>query len=293
MGNIIINAIGILLLIWLSIFLYYKFNPKAFDNALRKQMEKSRDMMKKESVLGKRLTITRENGDPANVIVYNPHLREKTPVIFVLHGSQFVDGDADQLDSFCDRMKDEWRSCIVNINYAKIDKHPIPYPQEEIRDIVLYFALHASEFNIDIHKNAIVGFTGGALLAVGAAVFLKEKGFEVKGIVEVDPFLDDSMIKLTMINAHPSPIAIISSEFNPTKDRIETYKEYLDKAGIEYTHKEYPDTHYDFLEKNNPEFTEKQVFQKDEAISEEQAEIARACEMHLKGILDGFYTVNQ
>ena len=99
MGNIIINAIGILLLIWLGIFLYYKFNPKAFDKALGKQLEKSRDMMKKESVLGKRMTITRENGDIANVIVYDPHLREKTPIVFVLHGGQFVDGDADQLDS--------------------------------------------------------------------------------------------------------------------------------------------------------------------------------------------------
>lgn len=288
MGNIIINALIVFVLILAGLFLYYRLHPDAFDKAMKKGFVQSQQSMVKTEILGKRMRVQREGNDPVNVNLYVPHLNRKLPVVFILHGGQFVDGDADQIDTFCDRVKDLWESVIVSINYAKLDKHPFPYQQEQVRDTVLYFALHASEYNIDIHQNALVGFSGGALIAVGASVFLRDRGFQINGIVAVDPYVEDSLIRLTDVGAHPSPAAVISASDSSMKERIDIYRQHLDQAGIDYTYREYPDTVFNFVEHNNPEFSQNRLYRKDPAISEEQEEIARACELHIGGFLEDF-----
>jgi acetyl esterase/lipase len=292
MGNLFINILGIFLLLVLIGFVYLKLHPHAFDQKLTEQVRKSRAALAKpdSELLGRRMLVPRENENGVKVNLYTPSnaVSGAFPVVFVAHGGQFMDGDADALDSFCDRVKDIWDSIIVSINYTKLDEKQIPYPQEEIRDTVLYFAVHASEFNMDPHRFSFFGFSAGAYLEVGAAAFLKEKGFTMSGMVSVHPFVDDTMIRLADAGAHVSPFTLVSAGNDAMKDRYPVYIEHLKNAGVDLNEKEYPDALQGFMEYNNPEYAQNPVYQKSNAVSEEQNDIARACEIWLSGEFERF-----
>ncbi|MDO4415316.1 MAG: alpha/beta hydrolase [Erysipelotrichaceae bacterium] len=292
MGNLIINIIGVFLLIFLLNFIWLKFHPNAFDSKLNERVRKARAAFVKNDadLLGKRMLVPREGADGVKVNLYFPEIRTDSPlpVVFVAHGGQFMDGDADALDTFCSRVKDIFDSIIVNINYTTIDVKQIPYPQEEIRDTVLYFAIHASEFNMDPKKFTFLGFSAGAYLEVGAAAFLKEKGFNMRGMVSVHPFVDDTMVRLADAGAHISPFTLISGGNDAMKDRYPVYVEHLKNAGVDYTERQYPDAEQGFIEYNNPEYADNPVYQKLKAVSEDQAEMARACEIYISGEIERF-----
>lgn len=292
MGNLVINIISIFLVLLLVGFLWLKFHPNAFDKKLQERIEKAREAFVKsdEERLGRRMLVPRENADGVKVNLYTPsnRLEGPLPVVFVAHGGQFMDGDADALDSFCDRVKDVFDSIIVNINYTTMDVKQFPYPQEEIRDTVLYFAVHASQFNMDPKKFSFLGFSAGAYLEVGAAAFLKEKGFDLAGMVSVHPFVDDAMVKLADAGVHVSPFTLISGGNDAMKDRYPVYAEHLKNAGVDLTERQYPDAMQGFIEYNNPEYALNPVYQRTKAVSEEQSEMARAAEIYISGELERF-----
>lgn len=293
MGNLIVNIIGVFLLIMLGMFVYLKLHPRAFDEQLEKQAQKVREKAKKADadLLGTRMVVPREGLDGVHVNLYKPHgiSKDKYPVVFVAHGGAFMDGDADQLDTFCSRVADQWESIIVNINYSTIDVHPIPYPQEEIRDTVLYFAIHATEFKMDAQKFAMLGFSAGAYLLVGASTFLKEKGFTIKGLIMVSPFVDDTLIRLCDVGAHISPVTIITGGSDLMADRYPVYYEHLQTAGVQLTQQCYKDAIQGFLEYNNPEYENDLTAARSGAVSEEQEDIARACEIWIGSQLNDFF----
>lgn len=292
MGNLFMNILLVFLAIMLINFLWLKFHPNAFDKQLEERIRKAREAFIKSDGdrLGKRMLVPRENADGVKVNLYIPSNRSDKPypAVFVAHGGQFMDGDADALDTFCDRVKDTFDSVIININYTTIDVKQIPYPQEEIRDTVLYFAVHASEFNIDPKKFTFLGFSAGAYLEVGAAAFLKEKGFELCGMVSVHPFIDDAMVKLADARAHISPFTLISGGNDAMKDRYPVYTEHLKNAGVDLKERKYDDAAQGFIEYNNPEYSSIPAYQKTKAVSEDQAELARACEIFISGELERF-----
>lgn len=292
MGNLLINILGIFLLIFLINFIWLKFHPNAFDKKLGERVKKAREafVKKDEDRLGRRMLVPRENADGVRVNLYTPSagISGPLPVVFVAHGGQFMDGDADALDTFCDRVKDTFDSIIVNINYTTIDVKQIPYPQEEIRDTVLYFAVHASEFNMDPKRFTFLGFSAGAYLETGAAAFLKEKGFNMCGQVSVHPFVDDTMVRLADAGAHISPFTLISAGNDSMRDRYPVYAEHLKNAGVDLTEREYPDAMQGFIEYNNPEYENIPLYHRTNAISEDQKDLARACEIYISGELERF-----
>lgn len=293
MGNLIINILGVFLLIMLVYYIWMKMHPGAFDKKLTERIQAARKALAKpdSELLGRRMLVPRDGEDGVRVNIYTPsvNLQGPLPVVFVAHGGQFMDGDADTLDSFCDRVRDIWDSIIVNINYTTIDVKQIPYPQEEIRDTVLYFAIHASEFNMDPKRFSFMGFSAGAYLLAGAAAFLKEKGFHVNGMISVMPFIDDSMIRLADAGAHVTPFTLVKGAADPMKDRYPVYVEHLRSAGVDYNEREYPEALAGFIEYNNPELEAIPVYQRSAAMSEEQKDIARACEIWMAGEFERFW----
>lgn len=291
MGRIILwIVIGLLAAVVIT-YLYLKLHPTAFDDALKKSFEQSRSLMKKDASarIGRRLEITREGKDNVLINLYEPRISQKDHIpVFIAHGGQFVDGDADQIDTFCEKLSELSDAVVFNINYAPMDSHPFPYPQEEIADTVLYCGMHAESFGIDIHKTVLAGFSSGAYLMTGAAALLKEKDFIAKGLIQCDPVIDDALVNLCIAGLHPSPVSIYISEKDPMFQRLPTYREYMGKAGVECTVHSYADAYPGFIERNNPEFTEKQQFAKDKSISEEQREIAGACMIHISGDIREF-----
>ncbi|MBE6129434.1 MAG: alpha/beta hydrolase [Erysipelotrichaceae bacterium] len=293
MGNFLINTLGIFLLIMLGVFLFYKLNPGYFDRQLAKRAQQVRNSQKKndEQLLGRRMTVPREGKNGVRVNLYEPKNAPagKVPVIFLAHGGTFMDGSADQMDTFCSRCCEQWDALIVNIDYTTMDVQPFPYSQEEIRDTVLYFAVHASDFNADPHRFAMAGFTAGAYLLVGAAALLKEEGFTVKGLISFYPVVDDAMIHICDIGRHVSPFTLVTTGEDAMKDRYPVYIEHLEGSGVEVNLKSYESCVQNFVEYNNPEFKENPQYQNSKAIDDDQAELARACEIWMGSEFQRFF----
>ena len=281
MGNFLINSLGVFLLFLFFIYIYNRIRPGAFDRKLQDAARKQRESLSKTDSerIGRRILVPREGTEGVRVNYYRPKTvsREIMPAVFISHGGQFMDGDADQLDTYCSEMAEQWECAIVNINYTTLDVKPIPYPQEEIRDTVLWFAIHASEFAVDPHKFVLMGFSAGAYLSVGAGTFLKEKGFELKGMILVSPLIDDTQIRLCDAGLHVSPTVLITTPSDSMKDRYPVYLEHMKNAGVEVEYREFGEALPGFIEYNNPEYTDLKQYAKLPAVSEEQKEIARIC----------------
>lgn len=293
MGNFLINVLGIFFLFLLGTFVFYKLNPGYFDRQIARRAKQVRDAQTKkdESLLGRRMVVPREdkNGVRVNLYVPKEHPEGKLPAVFLAHGGSFMDGSADQMDSFCSRCCEQWEAVIVNIDYTTMDVQPFPYSQEEIRDAILYFAVHAAEFNIDPHRFAVTGFSAGAYLLVGAAALLKQEGFRLGGMISFYPVIDDAMIHICDIGAHISPFTLVSTGEDAMQDRYPVYLEHLRGGGVDVSRKTYESAVQNFMEYNNPEFRENPQYQNSRAIDEEQAEFARACEIWMGSEFERFF----
>ena len=292
MGNFFVNLIGIFLLFLIGVWIWNKLHPGAFDRKLEERARKARAQLVKpdEQRIGQRRIIPREGKEGVAVNIYTPERRtDKMPVVFVAHGGTFLDGDADMLDSFCDRMKDQWEAVIISINYTKIDVHPIPYPQEEIVDTVLYTAIHAEQFHADAHKFAFVGFSAGAYLQTGAAAMLADKNFNIRGQVAFYPFIDDTQIRMCDSGYHVGPFVMVTTGNDVMRDRETIYEEHLNSGNVRYERRNYPDAVQGFVEFNNPEYEAIPAYAKNAAVGPDQKDLARACEIWIGSVLDRFY----
>ena len=99
-------------------------------------------------------------------------------------------GDAVLMDSFCQKMADELGAFAVNVNYTKADMQPLPYAQEEVADVIRYFAAHAGEYGIDPERIVVGGHSAGAHLACCAGVLLAQEDFRLAGEMLVYPVAD-------------------------------------------------------------------------------------------------------
>lgn len=293
MNNTVINIIGILIIIWAVMMILQRIMKPHQEKAVKKKLEKTRSSVHKSDsdLLGRRYEVERDGKDPVKVNIYEYHgSEEKVPMIFLFHGGTLLDGDADQMDSFCDRMKDQWEADIISVNYSKLDEHQVPYPQEEIVDAVKYFAIHSSEIHGDAERIAFIGFSGGAYVMTGACALLGQMGLKVRGMVEFYPLLDDSIIRLADSHLIPCPVTLVTCNNAEMNRRCEVFEQHLEKAGVEVETREYPDAMQGFIEYNNPEYLENPQFRNNlKNFDEDQKAMASACEIWLSGVFEGFF----
>ncbi len=292
MGNFIINVIGVFLLMILGMYLYFKLNPRAFDRMLEKQLQKNAVQLKKDEkdLHGERFPIRRDDGTVINTNLYIPRTSaEKIPVVFFAHGGSLMDGSADMIDTFCDRVKDEWEAIIVSIDYKLITEQKFPYQQNEIKDAVMWFAKNAADFKADTSKFVLAGFSGGAYLMTGAGALLKGFGFNPAGLISCYPLVDDASVRLADAGVHVSPVGIIQCGNEQLTQRISVYVEHLQNAGADVVVQSYSDAAAGFIEVNNPEYTQNPGLSRNPGISEEQENMARAAEIWMGGQLERFF----
>ena len=202
--------------------------------------------MKGESQLkGKRMYIPRQNKRDIRVNVYIHEQEDPSPMLFIAHDSDFTDGDADDIDEACDRLKDEWGVTIFSINYSKLPVHISTYPQEEITEAVLYFVLHAEEYGCDRSKYVLMGSGAGAYLMMIAAVSMTRKALFPNGFILLDPYLDYVLLSFAQTEIHPGPLALVfTGEATPKQ---EEYEYDLDHTSIPVAIRRYPDSKKGFL----------------------------------------------
>ncbi|QQZ61219.1 alpha/beta hydrolase [Paenibacillus sonchi] len=197
-----------------------------------------------DELLGTRFTVPRDGADDVETILYRPKGSEdkKLPVIFMVHGGGFFGGAADMLDSFNVRVMEKWQAMIVSINYKKLDEKFIPYPAEEIRDTIYYFAEHEDEYNIDSSKFATMGFSAGSYHVANASLLLQSENFKLAGQVLVVPYLIDVIPILTpnLIEEgikSDSQVPLASTAFvlagqDEISNTAKPYIDVLNKAGV-------------------------------------------------------------
>lgn len=145
--------------------------------------------------IGERLLVPRSEKKSVDVLLYSPKNAARSwPVLFNIHGGAWVGCDASQMDSYCLDMAEKCGAFIVNINYTKLDMQPFPYPQEEIRDTVLYFREHAAEYGLDPARFAVIGYSAGGHLAAASMLMLHDIGVDLSAQVLCYPFLDFSAL---------------------------------------------------------------------------------------------------
>jgi len=166
---------------------------------MRKMLEKSRkEVRKKPPYTGEQFFVPRDSKKSVEVFLYQPKASvfEQLPVIINLHGGAWVGGDATLLDTQSQAMADRLSVFVINVNYTKLDVEPFPYAQEETKDTVLYFAEHAKEYNLDVTRFSLIGYSAGGHLCLGASFLLRDCGFKLNSQVPCYPFLDFSTVNL-------------------------------------------------------------------------------------------------
>ncbi len=284
MANFILNTLIVLALVLLAINLYYRFHPEALQKSLAKRLEAGRNAMRKEKVLGTRISFKRAGKGEVKAIRYIPKGEGRKPVVFVLHGGMTVDGTADQDDTFCNELMEDLGAVVYNIDYTTFDVQPAPYPQDEIADVIMHIASNSVLYGVDMAKSAMVAFGGGALMGLGALTLLKERGLDLAVTVACYPLLDESMNRMCDAFLHATPYVLFMSEDDTHDERFKNYKSHLEKAKVDCTVRQYQ-VPAGFMEYCYPEFGS---IPQRYRLDEDEMDIAKASIMHLKGILRSY-----
>ncbi len=264
---------------------------------LHQAMQRGRNKVrKKEPLIGQHFTVPRSGAKSVETFLYRPEkaISKSLPTLFNVHGGAWVGGDATTLDSQSQYIADRLGCFVVNINYTKLDVEPFPYPQQEIRDTVLYFRNHAKEYGIDITRFSLIGYSAGGHLCAGTAILLRDAGFQLNSQFLCYPFLDftnfgmegmgmeqgkaektDKLMdglffpKMGKATSLLSPAAapkeilkglaaaeIITCGEDELLSQSVQYEEHLTKAGVEVLRKDYRGSIHGFLEVNFPETKE-------------------------------------
>lgn len=246
---------------------------------------------KEDELLGRRFQIPRDGKELVNVNLYEIESEKPTGVVYLLHGGNLFDGDADQADSFCHRMSQQWNCMIVSINYTKLDEQRPPFQQDEIIDTVLYFSERSSFYHIVPAKCAFVGFSGGAYLMMGAAAILATKGYLVKGMISFYPIIDDSLVQLADQHLIQTPVTFVTCENEQENRMVDTLSEHICESGTECDIRHYDSALTGFIEVNNPEYENNRFYRNQNPTlhTEEMKTYAKACEIWMGSVLERYF----
>ena len=242
-----------------------------------------------QNPVGERFSVPRSDKKPVDVLLYRPgNASRLLPVLFNIHGGGWVGCDASQMDSYCMDMAEKCGAFIVNINYTKLDIQPFPYPQEEIRDTVLYFRDHAAQYGIDPRRFALIGYSAGGHLAAASTLMLHDIGVDLsaqvlcyafldftkgfagelidkktaklmdrfffpKGVLPEAPYISPVMAtdeQLTGI----APAVFVCCGPDPLTEHDKRYRARLEANGVPTSFKLYKKALHGFLEVNHPEY---------------------------------------
>ena len=121
-------------------------------------------------------------GDKVPVRLLRPVKAEKLPVIFFMHGGGFVEGNNDT-HSMAQRKLAAYSGCVViGIDYSLAPEIKYPRAIKECVAVCHYVSEHADEYGIDPEKIGFAGDSGGANMAMGVCMCLRDEGFDVSKI---------------------------------------------------------------------------------------------------------------
>lgn len=272
---IVLSAVIILLLFVIGIF-------NLFLVSYRKNCANMRAMLVKDekALIGERIEIEKNGSASVKANIYIPDKMgsEPLPVIFNIHGGGFVGGDADLLDTQSSRIANEWNVIVVTINYTKADVKPISYGAEEIKDVVLYFAGNANEYNVDSSRFALMGYSAGAYYAAEGTRLLQKENIDMAALIMCYPWTTG--LNADKLDTDFPPTLFVLAGQDPISQKAKAYIDRAEAIGVEIKVIEYENAVHSFIESNNPE-SEADEAATELLVNEEQAALARQAESEI------------
>ncbi len=108
-----------------------------------------------------------ETGIAGRCDVYLPEIEpteQGFPAVLVIHGGGWVAGDKWTMDSHCQSLAREG-FVAVSINYHHAPAYKFPAQADDVRDALIWMIQSHEEYNIDIDRIGVFGYSAGGHLA--------------------------------------------------------------------------------------------------------------------------------
>ena len=218
--------------------------------------------------------------------IYTPHGSGPFPVLVFFHTGGWQVGNLDSQDPLCRRLTNVVGCIVVSVDYRLAPEHPFPAGLQDSYAATQWVASHASEFQGDPSRIAVVGDSAGANFAAVIALMARDQGgpqlaFQLMMFPSTDfrlntPSMEEyaegySVTRPMMVwirnNYLPNPedwtnplaspflasdltglppALIITAEYDPLRDEGEAYGERLKEAGVSVNVSRYEGMIHDF-----------------------------------------------
>lgn len=128
--------------------------------------------------------------------VYRPANDAECPMILMIHGGGWISGDKWNLADHARQLALQGY-VVISINYRLAPKHPYPAALEDCREAIQWVRLRAKEWNGDIDRLGIWGYSAGAQLAA---------------MLVVDPQPDAPKIRCCVLGGMPCDLTTIPED---------------------------------------------------------------------------------
>ena len=106
-----------------------------------------------------------------------PVNKDHLPVLFFIHGGGMTVGDNDT-HSLMQRKLAAYSGCaVIGIEYTLSPEAQYPQPVYECAEVIRYVVSRADDYKIDAEHIGFSGDSGGANLAMGTMLYLRDTGF--------------------------------------------------------------------------------------------------------------------
>lgn len=126
-----------------------------------------------------RLTLTsRFDGQEVTLFEYRPDVavEEPLPVVFFIHGGNFISGTGDMQGASMKLIANENRAKVYSLEYRLATQAPFPAALHDAYAALEYIHDHAAELAIDRDRIVIFGESAGGGLAACLALYTRDQG---------------------------------------------------------------------------------------------------------------------
>ena len=133
----------------------------------------------------------KENGKTIPLRIYTPNELNNLPIIFFIHGGAWVAGNLETHDNLARYFCKGAQALVVAVGYQNAPEGKFPLPLEECYDALLWTVHHASEFQADHKRLAVVGDSAGGNIAAALCLLVRDrKGPAIDLQVLINPVID-------------------------------------------------------------------------------------------------------
>ena len=163
---------------------------RAFADPLYAEM---RDLPLAEGVVARDVEIETADGYPMRARWYRKVGSDARSAVMYVHGGGMILMGIDEMDADISRYVALSGVPFLSIGYRLAPEHPRPQAEDAL-DGYLWLIGHADELGIDAHRVAIMGDSGGAGIAAGAAILARDRGVPLAKQILIYPMLDDRTV---------------------------------------------------------------------------------------------------